>query len=92
MARKAKLGTLRGVSEWQNLDTAGDVKRFLRWIILSMRDRTLESKDAAVMGQIGSYLLKALESSDIEDRMSRIERALAGEVEADDAGKAVTLN
>jgi hypothetical protein len=93
MARQTKLGGVRGVKEWQNLASAGDVRRFLRWLILSMRDHTLDAKDAAVMGQLGSYLLKTLEASDFEDRIERIERALhAAEGGDGDTGSPTTTH
>jgi len=76
MARKAKVGTLRGVSEWKNLETAGDVKRFLRWCIHSLREQSLPPHTAAIMGQLGSYLLKAVEVSDLENRLTQLERNL----------------
>ena len=76
MSRKAKLGDLRGVGEWKNLDSAGDVKRLLRWLILSIRNQTLDPKVAAIMGQLGSFMFKALETSDFEKRLSDIERML----------------
>ena len=69
MARKEKLGTLRGVKEWQNLDSAGDVKRLLRWLILSIRNQTIDPKVAAVMGQLGAFLLKTVETTDLENQL-----------------------
>jgi hypothetical protein len=77
MARQAKLGGVRGVREWQNLASAGDVRRYFRWLILSMRDHTLDAKDAAVMGQLGSYLLKALEVADLEGERPTLTQYLA---------------
>jgi hypothetical protein len=91
MARQAKLGGVRGVQEWQNLATAGDVRRYLRWIILSMRDHTLDAKDAAVMAQVGSYLLKAVEASDFDDRIATLERTLT-EHHADDTNSSSTTH
>jgi hypothetical protein len=76
MPHKEKLGALRGVRQWQKLDSAGDVKRFLAWCIHSVRDKSLDPKAAAIMGQLGSFLLKAVEVADLEDRMGKIERSL----------------
>lgn len=76
MPRKEKLGTLRGVGQWKRLESAGDVRRFLAWCIHSIRDQTLDPKTAAIMGQLGSFLLKAVEVSDLEGRMARLEHAL----------------
>ena len=69
MARKEKLGDLRGVKAWQNLDSAGDVKRLLRWLILSIRNQTIDPKVAAVMGQLGAFLLKTVETTDLENQL-----------------------
>ncbi len=73
MARQRKLGNRVGVSDWQALDTAGDIKRFFRWCILSVRDQSLETRDAIILGQLGTYLLKALETSSLEDRLAALE-------------------
>jgi len=73
MARQRKLGNRVGVSDWQALDTAGDIRRFLKWCILSVRDQSLETRDAIVLGQLGTYLLKALETSSLEERISALE-------------------
>ena len=69
MERKEKLGTLRGVKEWRNLETAGDVKRFLKWCIHSIREQTLDPKTAAIMAQIGAFLLKTVETTDLENQL-----------------------
>lgn len=79
MATQKKLGTLRGVGQWKQLESAGDVKRFLAWCIHSVRDQSLDAKTAAIMGQLGSFLLKAVEVSEIETRMHKIERSLEAE-------------
>lgn len=76
MPRKEKLGTLRGVGQWKRLESAGDVRRFLAWCIHSVRDQSLEPKTAAILGQLGSFLLKAVETADLEARMARLEHAL----------------
>ncbi len=84
MPRKQKIGDLRGVHAWQNLDSAGDVKRLLRWLILSIRNQTIDPKVAAIMGQLGSFMFKALETSNFEQRLSDLEQTL----EERDAGNA----
>jgi hypothetical protein len=76
MSRKKKLGTLRGVGQWKALETAGDVKRFLAWCIHSVREQSLDPKTAAILGQLGSFLLKAVETSDFERRLADIEARL----------------
>jgi hypothetical protein len=73
--RKKKLGNPQGVSEWQTLATAADVRRFLRWCILSVRAQTLDAKVAATLGQLGCYLVKTIEVGDIESRLEALEAA-----------------
>ena len=77
MARRKKLGNPTGVSTWGNLETAGDTKRFLAWCIHSIRCQTLEPKTAAIMGQLAAYLLKAVETTDLEQRIATLEQATA---------------
>jgi hypothetical protein len=84
MATQAKLGTPRGVREWQALESVGDVKRFLRWVILSMRANRLDRQDAAVFTQVANTLLRALEGSDLEQRLADLERMLLEEKEKKD--------
>jgi hypothetical protein len=79
MARKEKLGTLRGVGEWKQLESAGDVRRFLAWCIHSVREQSLEPKTAAILGQLGSFILKAVETSDIEARLEALEKHRASQ-------------
>ena len=91
MGRKTKLGNLVGVEGWEALETVADAKRFLRWVILSMRDTTLEPNHASIFAQIGGVLLKTVQASDFEKRLERIEEALkVVEVGADDAGSQTT--
>jgi len=74
---KEKLGTPQGVRQWKRLETAGDVKRFLRWCILSVREQSLDARTAGVLGQLGCYLLKAVETADLDRRLEALERATA---------------
>lgn len=90
MARKAKIGNHQGVTEWAALNTIGDAKRFIAWCIHSVRDQSMDTRTAATLGQLALYLMKAMETSDFEERLARIERALAVEVGADDAGSPTT--
>jgi hypothetical protein len=90
MATQKKLGTLRGVSQWRNLETAGDCKRFFKWLIHSMREKTLDPREASVMALIGSYLLKAVEVADQEARMDKIERHLDEEQDGSASGSFTT--
>lgn len=73
---KEKLGTLRGVNQWKQLESAGDIKRLMAWCIHSIRDQTLDPRTAAIMAQIGAFMLKAVEVADLEDRLAAIEKAL----------------
>jgi hypothetical protein len=77
MATKRKIGDRGGVSEWRNLSTAGDIRRFLAWAIHSMRNGSLEKGEAAVFGQLGLALLKTCQESEFEDRLIDLERKLA---------------
>ena len=79
MARKEKLGTLRGVGEWKQLESAGDVRRFLAWCIHSVREQSLEPKTAAILGQLGSFILKAVETADMEARLETLEKHRASQ-------------
>lgn len=93
MGRKNKLGNLVGVEGWEALATVADLRRFLRWVILSMRDTTLEPNQASIFAQIGRVMSKVMQASDFEERLARIERALnVAEVVEDDAGSTPTAH
>jgi hypothetical protein len=64
------------VSQWRNLATPGDVRRFLAWVIHSMRNGMLEKGEAAVFSQLALALLKACESSEFEERLLALENKL----------------
>lgn len=70
---KEKLGSPQGVGGWKALETSGDVKRLLGWIVHSVRNQTLDVKTAATLGQIGCYLIRAIEGSDLERRIEALE-------------------
>ena len=74
--RKEKLGDPRGIKAWQALETVGDTKRFLRWVILSMRAKRLDRQDAAVFTQVANTLLRAIEGADLERRLEALEKGL----------------
>lgn len=76
MGRKAKLGTPLGVAEWKQLESAGDVKRFLRWCVLSVRDQSLDVRTAATLGQLACYILTAIEAADFQHDLTEIKRRL----------------
>ena len=72
---KENFGTLpRG--EWENLETVGDVKRFLRSVILRTENEEMDPKVASVLGQLTSYLLKCIESGDLMMRLAKIEEVM----------------
>ena len=80
-----------GVAEWETLETVADVRRFLRWVILSFRDRTLKPNEASIFAQIGGVMLKTVQVSNFEDRLTRIEEALkVAEVADGDTGSQTT--
>ena len=92
MGRKGKLGTLQGVNEWQGLDTAGDVKRFLRWCILSVRDQSLDVRTAGTLGLLGCYLMKAMETTELERRLEDLEKRLATPESHNESGSPTTTH
>ena len=109
MARKATTAKTQkksaapqgGISEneWSRLETVGDVKRLLRWIILETKSGKMETKTAATLGQISCYLLRTMEVDDLSPRIARLEKLLAGQgvpvtvsaVAADGTGKEEVL-
>ena len=58
VATAKKLGNRVGAAEWEALESVADVKRFLRWVILSMRDTTLEPNHASIFAQIGGVIVE----------------------------------
>jgi hypothetical protein len=92
MARQTKLGNPQGVTEWAALSTVGDAKRFIAWCIHSVRDQSMDTRTAATLGQLACYLMKAMETGDFDERLARIERALAVEVVDSDAGNQTTAH
>jgi hypothetical protein len=90
MGRKMKLGNLVGVERWEALETVADVKRFLRWVILSMRDTTLEPNHASIFAQVGGVLLKTVQASEFEKRLEDIEQRLATSESHNESGSQTT--
>ena len=78
MATVKKLGNPTGVGEWRDLATPADVKRLFKWLILSIRGQTIPPQTAAIMAQIGAYLLKGIETADLAERLTALERKAAG--------------
>jgi hypothetical protein len=58
---------------WQKLQSAGDVQRFLRFLILETKAGRIDVKKSAVLGQLACYLLRAVETADLEERICRLE-------------------
>lgn len=77
MAKMAKnnvdMSTPRGAGDWEALDTAGDVKRFLRFLILEVKRGRVSIKKANCMGQLANNILHAIEVADIETRIAALE-------------------
>jgi hypothetical protein len=80
---KEKIGDRGGVSQWRNLESAGDVRRLLKWVVHSLRNGTLERADAMAFSQIGAVLLKAVSESAFDQRLEAIEAALTQLTEPD---------
>jgi hypothetical protein len=72
-----KSGPLRGAGTWKALETVGDCQRFFRWTILALKAGKLDRADASVLGQLGTYLLRAIEGHDVERRMADLEARYA---------------
>jgi hypothetical protein len=73
---KEKLGTLRGVGQWKKLESAADIKRLMAWCIHSIRDQTIDPRTAAIMAQIGAFMLKAVEVTNFEGELADLRKRL----------------
>jgi hypothetical protein len=71
-----KNDTPPGGGNWSKLETPGDVRRYLRWLILQTKTDKVDVRKAGVMGQLGLYLLKTLEVSNLEVRLTDLEHRL----------------
>lgn len=58
---------------WTKLATAGDVRRFFRWLLLEVKKGRVDSKKANSLAFIGGHLLRAIEVADLEQRIAAIE-------------------
>ena len=58
---------------WQRLETAGDCRRFFRWLLLEVKKGRLDLKKANSLAFIGSHLLRAVEVSDLEQKIAKLE-------------------
>jgi hypothetical protein len=77
MTEQQKTTTPQG-GAWTKLESTGDVKRFLRWTILQLKAGKLDRQNAAVLGQLGCYLLKAIEGNDLAERVAALEKMIEG--------------
>lgn len=88
--RPKKRGNTRGVKEWEALDSAAHVRRYLRWLVQSMRDGTLRAADCHAMRLVGEALLSAIDTTDIEETLEMLKgkyEALLEEYQATQRGR-----
>jgi hypothetical protein len=64
------------IEDWEKLSTVGDVRRFLRWLILQAKDEHIDRQLAAVLGQLGCYVLKALEMGGLDAGIAKREQLM----------------
>src|SRR5262249_9771055 len=74
------------------LDTAQDVKAFLAQVAIDLRFRRIEPKAASTIGYVCTSLLKAIELSDLEARLAKLEGGTEDESEgaSGEAGEAAS--
>lgn len=59
---------------WRRLSTVDDVRLLLRQLILQTKAAgPLDTKKAAVLGQLALYVLKTIEVGELEERILRLE-------------------
>ncbi len=75
---KQKLGDTRGVSSWSELSSIGDVKRMLRWAVLSFRNQTLTCQQCNTFIVAANTLAHVIKTSDFEERLDSVEKLLKG--------------
>jgi len=73
MPTRKKSGPSPGGGRWEKLDSIGDVKRFARWLILSLRARRLDPKEVGAFVQVGNLLARCIEGHDLEVRLKALE-------------------
>jgi hypothetical protein len=86
--RREKLGDSRGYRLWSALETPGDVRRFLAWVVRSMRNGNLNRADAAVFGQLGNALTRAVDVNEVYDRALELEGRVRSLVQRAEAAQA----
>jgi hypothetical protein len=72
MADQEKKSAPRGVWVWRKLETVGDVKRFLRWVILALKDKKISPTEANAFTQAGIALIRAAEK-ELEPKVKELE-------------------
>jgi len=75
VATVKKLGNRGEVASWKALESPGDIRRLLRWCVLSLRDRNMTTTEASCLGQLACHLLRAVEVADLEKRLAELESA-----------------
>ncbi len=65
--------TPQGGNAWRKLDSFTDTKSFIRHLILETKRGRIDTRKAAVLGQLACYMIKAIECSDIEGRLAQLE-------------------
>ena len=63
---------------WQQLEPAGDCRRFFRWLLLEVRRGKMDLKRANCLTFIGCSLLRAIEVSELEDKILALEAEQQG--------------
>lgn len=58
---------------WQKLETAGDCRRFFRWLLLEVKKGKVDLKKANTLTFIGCSLLRSIEVSDLESKILALE-------------------
>lgn len=66
---------------WQRLETAGDCRRFFRWLVLEVKRGRMDLKKANTLAFIGGHLLRAVETADLENRICAIEAEQDGQTD-----------
>ena len=66
MATVKKIGNRGEVAGWKALASPGDIRRLLRWCVLSVRDKTMTTTEASCLGQLACHLLRAVEMESFE--------------------------
>lgn len=69
-------GTPRGAKSWEQteqMETVGDVKRFLCFLIQQVRSNKISVKKANCMGHLANVLINAIVDHELEARIAQLE-------------------